>query len=210
MLMLNLESRNSRIERAAYHSGGLNGIFLLNIKIKAARIQSTMHTMTGTNMSPWMPHAPRINGKIPEKANYTGKKLINEWKWKCAIFLPHARAPHANWRPISERPVDVSRVAIITAVFNSTMIETGKISAIDRINRYDQYVTSMSPSICIRREKRKHFSIKINAFLDISLELSQSFSFYIHDSIYFEPKHLVYYMDRTIRTRSSVCSLGHL
>lgn len=52
--------------------------------------------------------------------------------------IPHAKAPQANCRPISERPDDVSRVAIITAVFKSTIIDTGKMSAIERINKYDQ------------------------------------------------------------------------
>lgn len=107
-----------------YHSGGLNGILLLNSRTSAARTQSTIQTITGTSISSWMPHAPKINGNIP-----------------------HAIAPHANCRPISDRPVDVSRVAIITAVFNSTMTDTGMISAIERINKYDQYVTSISPSI---------------------------------------------------------------
>lgn len=112
------------------HSGGLNGILLLNNKINAASIQSTMQTMTGTKISPCMPTAPKINGKMPQ-----------------------ASAPHANCRPISERPVDVSRVAIMIAVFNRTMIETGKMSAIDRMTKYDQYVTSMSPSICAKWPK---------------------------------------------------------
>lgn len=101
------------------HSGGLNGILLVNNRINAASTQRTMHTITGTKISPCIPHKPKINGNSP-----------------------HAKAPHASCRPISERPDDVSRVAIITAVFNSTIIDTGKISAIERINRYDQYVCS--------------------------------------------------------------------
>lgn len=98
-----------------HHSGGLNGILLVNNKINAASIQRTMHTITGTKISPCIPHKPKISGNIP-----------------------HAKAPQANCRPISDRPLDVSLVAIITAVFKSTMIETGKISAIERINKYDQ------------------------------------------------------------------------
>lgn len=71
-----------------------------------------------------MPTAPKMNGKIAQ-----------------------ASAPQASCRPISERPVDVSRVAIMIAVFNRTIIETGKMSASDRMAKYDQYVTSMSPLI---------------------------------------------------------------
>lgn len=52
--------------------------------------------------------------------------------------MPQAKAPQANWRPISERPDDVSRVAIIAAVFKSTMIATGHMSASERVNKYDQ------------------------------------------------------------------------
>lgn len=83
--------------------------------MSAAIAHRTMHTITGTNISPWMPHNPKISGN-----------------------MPHASAPQANCRPISERPDDVSRVAIITAVFKSAIIETGKISAMERINKYDQ------------------------------------------------------------------------
>lgn len=52
--------------------------------------------------------------------------------------MHQASAPHANWRPISERPDDVSRVAIIIAVFNKTITDTGTMSAKERIIRYDQ------------------------------------------------------------------------
>lgn len=106
---------NSNFLLITYHSGGLNGILLVNNKINAASIQRTMHTITGTQIFPWIPHKPKMNGNIP-----------------------HAKAPQANCRPISERPDDVSRVAIITAVFKSTIIDTGKMSAIERINKYDQ------------------------------------------------------------------------
>lgn len=75
-----------------HHSGGLNGIDLLNSKIKAAITQQTMQMMTGINKSPWIPATIITNGKIV-----------------------HPIAPHANCRPISERPVDVSRVAMMMA-----------------------------------------------------------------------------------------------
>lgn len=35
-----------------HHSGGLNGILLVNIKMIAAIIQSTSHTMIGVKISP--------------------------------------------------------------------------------------------------------------------------------------------------------------
>lgn len=108
-----------------HHSGGLSGIFLANSKIRAARIHATMHTITGAVMSLWTPAKPSTATKKNQPT-----------------------APQANWRPTSARPDDVSRVAIMMAVFNSVIIDTGKRSAMMRMVRYDQYVTKRSPSIC--------------------------------------------------------------
>lgn len=69
--------------------------------------------------------------------------------------MHHASAPQASCRPSSERPVDVSRVAMMMAVFSRTIIATGKMSANERIVKYDQYVVSMSPSRC--KKKFAHF-----------------------------------------------------
>lgn len=107
-----------------HHSGGSSGILLENNRIKAATVHNTAQMITGTNNSSWMPHMPNIDGNIA-----------------------HAIAPHVSCFPISDRPDDVSRVAIMIAVFNKTIIDTGKMSASDRIDKYVQKVASGSPSI---------------------------------------------------------------
>lgn len=127
-----------------HHSGGSNGMRFGNKRINAAMAQSTAHMITGTNMSSCMPHMANIDGN-----------------------MAHAIAPHVSCRPISERPDDVSRVAIMMAVFNKTIMDTGKMSASDRIAKYVQKVASGSPSIC----KRKNEALKCSPPSSIAIVL---------------------------------------
>lgn len=107
-----------------HHSGGLTGIFLANNSISADSSIDTAKTMTEMSSSPWTPANPMINGNMAQP-----------------------KLPQANWRPTSPRPVDVSRVAMIMAAFNNVIAAAGKISATERIIKYDQKVRSTSPTI---------------------------------------------------------------
>lgn len=158
-----------------HHSGGLNGIFLANTNMIAAMIHVIMHSITGTVMSPWIPH----------KANTTTNQN-------------QPIAPQANWRPTSARPDDVSRVAIMMAVFSNVMIDTGNKSAMIRMAKYDQYVTKRSPSICKLNAKTIRKSFEDN-HKDVECNIPWS--------IDFRPTRSDYCMVSVLRIRSLVCIL---
>lgn len=97
--------------------------------------------------------APNIIGAL--NAGNGGGVVASEIIPIIGANKPNPSAPHANCLPTSPLPVDVSRVAMITAASSNAIAAVGNISAIDLNIKYNQNVTSGFPIVWTQRLSAK-------------------------------------------------------